>query len=326
MTSLAHIKHTAKKSIGIIKKYVLRRSARIYKNIFARKQRKSIVKKLLLPISASIVILLLVLFFLPLFSGTIVKSFPIAYTTTKVQDPSIELGDTQTKQSGADGIKKITYAEPKSLYNIFFGGGIMSKLKVKTSTITKQPVQEVISSGTLKYQYMYCSNGMYRYYTNAQFKSPDIGFTHKSPDYCAQNNQGTETQLADVPPKATTPINIPVSSFTVPNCTTTSIPYSIDYESVSWLPTGQTQTYPGLNGTYFSCLGTTVQPVNEVVYTGTGQNYDAESQEEATEQARQKCTEEYNSTMAQINEAGAGDSSATIELQRLYSECFDAAG
>jgi len=66
--------------------------------------------------------------------------------------------------------------------------------------------------------------------------------------------------------------------------------------------------------------------VNEVVYTGTGQNYDAESQEEATEQARQKCTEEYNSAMAQINEAGAGDSSATIELQRLYSECFDAAG
>ena len=102
-------------------------------------------------------------------------------------------------------MKQITYSEPKSLFNIIFGGGVQSKLTVKSSHITKQPVAQVVSSGTKKYQYMYCSNGSYQSYTNAQFNNPNTGFTHKSPDYCAQNNQGTETQLANAPP--TTQLN-----------------------------------------------------------------------------------------------------------------------
>jgi hypothetical protein len=327
MAALTRKKNTAKNSIVLIKKYTFLRITSLYKNVIARKPRKHKAKNLFRLISTFIVISLLVLFFSPLFSGAIVKSFPVAYTTTKVQDSSIELGDTQTEQLGADGIKTITYAEPKSLYNILFGGGMKNSLKIKTSTITKQAVQEVINSGTLKYQYMYCSDGMYRYYTDAQFESPDIGFTHKSTDYCAQNNEGTETQLANMPPKSTeSTSNIPISDFTVPNCTTTSIPYGVDYESVSWLPTGQTETFAGLNGTYFSCIGTSVQPVDEVVYTGTGQDYNAEAEEEATAQARQKCTDEYNSAIAQIDAAGAAGSSATIEVQQLYSECLDAAG
>jgi hypothetical protein len=38
-------------------------------------------------------------------------------------------------------------------------------------------------------------------------KDPTTGFTHKSPDYCAQNKEGTETQLANVPPQSNTTKN-----------------------------------------------------------------------------------------------------------------------
>lgn len=293
-----------------------------------RKLRECATKHLWYSIGVFVVLALLILSFIPMLSGTVVQFAPVAFTTHTVQDPNIELGNTQTEQAGTNGTQKVTYSEPKSVFNAIFGGGEEDKLIERTITVTKQPVQEIIDSGTLKYQYMYCSNGNYRYYTDTQFKNPTTGFTHKSPDYCAQNHEGTETQLADTPPKqaaAATPSIAPISSLSVPDCTTTSIPYGIDYQNVSWLPEGQTETFPGLDGTYFSCLGTTVQPLNEIVDEGTGQNYDAESQEEAQSLAEQKCTDEYNSAMAQIDEAGAAGSSASIELQQLYSECLDGA-
>ena len=300
------------------------------RNNHRKNAHKSVVKNLLRPLGFIAVVLLLILFLAPIFSGTIVKSVAIPFTIQKVLDPTSELGDTQTKQMGIEGMKKVTYSEPQSLLNIVFGGSSKSKMKQKSAIVTKQPVQNIISSGTRKYQYMFCSNGTYRYYTDDQFKAPSTGFTHKSPDNCAQSHQGTETQLADTPPRVTTsntsPVSIPFSSFSIPSCTTTSIPYGIDYQNVSWLPTGKTQTYPGLNGTYFSCLGTSVQPLNEIVYTGTGTDYNAVAQDQARALARQTCTTQYNSVMAQINAAGAGSSSAVDVVQRLYSQCLSAAG
>lgn len=315
------------RGLGFIKQRLFPSRLGLYIKTLIKKLDNRKARIVLLPFAAFI-ILLLVLFFLPLFSGKVVNLVPISYSTITVKDSSIEIGNSQTTQPGIDGTKKITYSEPKSLYNILFGGGLKTELKVKTSTITQQPVQEIISSGTLKYQYMYCSDGTYRYYTNAQFASPDVGFTHESSDSCAQSNHGSETQLTNTPPsnKDSTSTPIPINDFTVPSCTTTSIPYGINYDSVSWLPTGQTETFAGLNGTYFSCLGTTVEPVDEIIYTGTGPNYDAEAQQEAVEEARQKCTDEYNSAMAQIDAAGAAGSSATLELNQLYSECLDNAG
>lgn len=281
------------------------------------------------PIGIIVVVLLLVMLLAPMFSGTIVKSAPVAFTKQTIADSTVELGDTKTIQTGTNGIQIITYSEPKSLLNLIFGGGSIDELKETSSVTTKQPVTEIIGSGTRKYQYMYCSDGTYRYYTDAQFKDPRTGFTHKSPDDCAKSNHGTATQLADTPPRpAVSNVTslIPFSNFVVPSCTTTLIPYGIDYQNVSWLPVGQTETFPGLNGTYFSCLGTTVQPLNEVIYTGTGQDYNAIAQQQASDLARQKCTAQYNSVMAQINAAGAGSSSAVTMAQYAYRQCLNASG
>ncbi len=150
----------------------------------------------------SVIVLLIViaLFFAPIFSSTVIKSFPVAFNTQTISSSSLELGITQTKQNGTNGDKKIIYSEPKSLFNFIFGGGMQNHLTEIKSTIVKQPTNKIVANGTKKYQYMYCSNGSYRYYTDTQFKNPATGFTHKSPDYCAKNNEGTETQLSNQPP------------------------------------------------------------------------------------------------------------------------------
>jgi len=276
-------------------------------------------------VSAFAVVILLALAFSPFFTSTKQSTSSVPYKIQITQDPNLELNDTKQVQAGANGTNTTTYKVSKSLFNIIFGGE-RNKIEI-SSTVNKAPVPQITANGTKKYQYMYCSDGGYRYYTDDQFKNPNTGFTHKSPDYCAQNKEGSETQLAGAPPHTaaakTTPI---VSNFSIPNCTTTSIPYGIDHESVSWLPSGQTQTYPGLNGTYFSCLGTTVQPLNEVVYTGTGINYNAVAQEQARSAAREKCTADYNYAKAQLSIHGAGNSSAMDYVQQLYSQCLNAAG
>jgi hypothetical protein len=291
------------------------------------------------PLAALAATLLFTVFLLPICSSTFTQSAPIAYTTQQVQDTAAELGNIVVKQTGADGVNTTTYKEPKSLYNLIFGGGVKNKITVKASTVSKEPITEVVSSGTKKYQYMYCTNGSYRSYTDAQFKDANTGFTHKSTDYCAANNEGANMQLADVPPTPKVSYTAPsaassyagaASMLPPPNCTTTSIPYGIEYKDVSWLQIGQTQTYPGMNGTFFSCLGTTVQPLSETIYRGTGQSYSSGSSQSISPDAAkqlgiQKCAQQYSSAKAQIEAAGAGFSSAMDELNRLNSQCLSAA-
>jgi len=135
--------------------------------------------------------------FIP-FSHTGIKTVSLNYSTQSITTPSIELGDTKINQQGVNGSSLEKYKYKKSFIEYLFGTKV-SETQVSLRTV-KQPTNEVIANGTLRYQYMYCSNGSYRSYTDAQMKDPTIGLTHKSPDYCAQNNQGTETQLANVPP------------------------------------------------------------------------------------------------------------------------------
>lgn len=287
-------------------------------------------RKYILPISLVASLLLIIVMALPIpITLTNIKTIP--FTAQDVESASLELGQTQTTQSGVDGKDVVRTSSTTPLFAYIFGFKTASYItNAPKTTIVKQPINQLIAQGTKKYQYMWCSNGSYRYYTNSQFSSPDVGFTHESPDDCAKNNEGKETQLANSPP-ATKPANpssnlINTTTPTIPDCTTTSIPYGIDYQNASWLPTGQTQTEPGLDGTYFSCLGTTVQPINEIIYTGTGINYDTVNQQEVQQAAREKCQQEYQSAMAQIDAAGAGDSSATVEVQQLYQQCLNAAG
>ena len=243
------------------------------------------------------VVAFLIFAFLPIFSGTIVKSVPVAYSTQNVNDATMELGDTKTKQAGADGIKKIAYSEPRSLFNLIFGGREQSKLTEKSSTLTKQPEPEIVSSGTLRYQYMYCSSGSYRYYTDEQMKNPTTGFTHKSPDYCAKNNQGTETGLGNTPSATST-------AKSENGCTNLTFPYATLSQDVTWLPVGQTQTVPGMNGTDTVCNGKVTvisRPVNAIVYTGISSGSSTtEAPQSTTVQPSQPVTNSAGMTESQV--------------------------
>ena len=122
---------------------------------------------------------------------------PINFETEYIDDENLELGTEEVEQKGINGTKKIYTEEKKRLIT----GEPVSYNVVDTKTV-KEPIKEVIKRGTRKWQYMVCSDGSYRYFTDEQFQDPKIGFTHSSEDYCAKNNQGTMIALVDTPPSA----------------------------------------------------------------------------------------------------------------------------
>lgn len=129
----------------------------------------------------------------------------LPFTVQYAQDSSLELGDTQTRQPGTNGqgLKRQSVIKPVFAY--LTGATVYYKNAELPTQTTLAPVNQIVAQGTKKYQYMWCSNGAYRYYTNDQFKSASVGFTHKSPDFCAQNKEGHMTGLADTaPPQQTT--------------------------------------------------------------------------------------------------------------------------
>lgn len=135
--------------------------------------------------------------------GSYTTTTSLEYASITNSDSNLELGQSEVRQPGKAGQKQ-------TVHNLIFGFG--------TSATQADPVNEIIAKGTRRYQYMYCSNGSYRYYTADQFKDPKVGFTHKSPDYCAKNNEGTETTVADVPPAKTQTTYVP--TYVSPHITT----------------------------------------------------------------------------------------------------------
>jgi len=152
--------------------------------------------------------------------STLTKTFSVPYTTQYIQSSEIELGETQINQQGSNGqgLTKTKLLSPIFAYIIRKSGNIKYSMQVTTET-TQAPVNKVVANGTKKYQYMWCSNGSYRYYTNDQFKNALTGFTHKSPDNCAENKAGHMTQLSDAAPP--TPTTIYKTAPTLPTRTTT---------------------------------------------------------------------------------------------------------
>ena len=53
-----------------------------------------------------------------------------------------------------------------------------------------------------RYQYMLCTDGSYRMYTDEQMKDPNTGFTSESEDYCKKNKQGKMLRLTNSPEDA----------------------------------------------------------------------------------------------------------------------------
>ncbi len=109
----------------------------------------------------------------------------VKYNSVATTDANLELGQKEVRQVGKDGERQVKH-------NLIFG--------FETSKTESAAVDEIIANGSRRYQYMYCSDGSYRYYTAEQFKDPQVGFTHQSPDGCAQNGSGTQTTIADAPP------------------------------------------------------------------------------------------------------------------------------
>jgi hypothetical protein len=117
--------------------------------------------------------------------GSYTTTEAIKYSSTPVTDSNLELGQTEVRQIGKDGQKRIKH-------NLILGTPL--------STDTTEPTDEIVAKGSRRYQYMYCSDGSYYYYTAEQFKNLNVGYTHQSPDVCAQKGTGTQTTIADVPP------------------------------------------------------------------------------------------------------------------------------
>lgn len=137
--------------------------------------------------------------------GTYTTTEELAFKHTTISDSSLEIDQTETRQQGKNGEKQV-------VHNLVFG--------IPFSTNVIEPVDEIVAKGTTRYQYMYCSNDSYRYYTSEQMRDPGVGFTHRSEDYCAANGQGTQTALANVPPPQKQTTYVP--TYTSPRSTITN--------------------------------------------------------------------------------------------------------
>lgn len=129
----------------------------------------------------------------------------IPYSVQYTQDGSIELGDSQVRQPGSNGQGLERTKQIKPLLALALNTDLYYSTTNLPTQTTSTPVSQIIAQGTKRYQYMWCSNGTYRYYTNDQFDDPSIGFTHKSEDQCNKTGNGHMTGIADTaPPQQTT--------------------------------------------------------------------------------------------------------------------------
>ncbi len=272
---------------------------------------------------------------LPVFSLNSVKLESVLYEKKSVEDPNIELNETKLIQSGTNGEKEVTYKNWKSFFNIIFGGQIGESRILKSETKV-EPLEELTAKGLRKYQYMYCTDGSYRYFTDEQFKDKNTGFTHKSNDKCSENGQGKMAQLADGLPGSNKTNYVPVTAYIPSNCSQIPIPFTTSFQNVTYLSEGQTQSSGGYDGYKVICTASssgfkpsdyTIQPINKITYVGIGTSYSSPDNSAAiSAAARQKCTSDYNYAKAQIGMAGAGDSSAMVQLNALYTQCLNRAG
>lgn len=135
------------------------------------------------------------------FPYTFAKTVTIPFTTDSQQSAELELNDSKIIQEGVDGTKTVQVSSFQSLWGRIFGLQPVRQKEI-TSTVSKPSIDKVVIKGTKKYQYMLCSDGSYRYYTDQQFKESQAGFTSKSKDNCKENNQGHKAGLTNSKPSS----------------------------------------------------------------------------------------------------------------------------
>lgn len=261
------------------------------------------------------------------------KADTISFSTETKEDAGLELGDSKVIQEGRTGSKTVNIDAFQSFWGKLFGLQPILQYEV-TSETTKTPVDKIVANGTRKYQYMLCSDGGYRYYTDEQFKEPQTGFTSKSVDYCKENGQGKMVKLSDTSTGDVTTNPERPSTVTVRDgCTYTSIPYKTVYRNVSWLNKGETRVSKGSDGTKSSC-GWSTNPIDEEILIGTsdpstGFNPPANTSNHDPA-AYERCLSSYRSAISQIEASEFQGMGGTAELRRQveseFSRCKRAAG
>lgn len=154
--------------------------------------------------------LAIILFLIPFPMNTI-ESNPIKFESKTENNSLRELGDNYVSQVGVNGEEEINYSTTGSLFQRIFASLQVEKVFLDKKT-TVEPVAEVTSVGTLKYQYMYCSNHTAQYYTDEHFAHPNTGFTSKSADACSATGNGVKVNLSNTPPNSS-PTCIDVTSY-----------------------------------------------------------------------------------------------------------------
>lgn len=75
---------------------------------------------------------------------------------------------------------------------------LMQAMFDENNLATEQQRQASAAHSDLKrYQYMLCTDGSYRSYTDEQMKDPNTGLTSESEDYCKKNGQGKMLRLTN---------------------------------------------------------------------------------------------------------------------------------
>ena len=224
----------------------------------------------------------------------------VAYSTTCIDDATLEKGTKEVQQEGVNGVRKNYFEITKKLLT-----GEQTNWRYLRWEDIKQPVNEIARCGTRKWQYMWCSDGGYRYYTDEQFSDPNTGFTHASEDFCAKNGQGAMTQLADTPPAANN-----------------NMSHSYEWYVSMYGDPNQPIEYPTYNPSPMPDLVT--------LHDDYGDNNNNQNTGTDRTTANNICQSEansaYQSIMRQLGAMGAGSSSASIEAQRVrdntYNSCM----
>lgn len=296
---------------------------------FMPRSRKGVIRSAL-----AVIVLIAIVGAIP-FPYAFAKSATVSFSTDTKENAGLELGDSKVLQEGRDGSKIVNVESLQSMWGRLFGLQPLQQ-KEKTSTITKTPINKSVANGTKKYQYMLCSDGSYRYYTDERFKDPQTGFTSKSEDGCKKNAQGEMIRLSDTASGSESATSTSGKSPTVTvrdGCTYTSIPYKTVYRDVSWLNKGETRVSKGSDGTKSSC-GWSTNPIDEEILSGTSEPSSGFSPPANTSNqdfaAYERCQSSYSSAMSQIQANESQGMGGTAELKRQveseFSRCKRAAG
>jgi hypothetical protein len=143
-------------------------------------------------------IIILISGFIP-FPIKTTESDTVSFEIIEEKDGEIELGESKVVKEGQSGKKETVIESTQNLWGWLLG--LKPSGRHETSTkVTQEPVNKITAKGTKKYQYMICSDGSYRYYTDEQFSDPSTGFTSKSEDGCKENRQGIKVRLSNEKP------------------------------------------------------------------------------------------------------------------------------